>query len=56
MAKQKAKKKKKRKLKKRRNLDVLQMILHCKAGIIKSDIYKRVQNKEIKEMKEQGDG
>jgi len=49
---EKAKKKKKRKLKKRRNLDVLQMILHCKAGIIKSDIYKRVQNKELKEMKE----
>jgi hypothetical protein len=47
------KKSKKRKLKKRRNLDVMQMILHCKAGIIKSDIYKRVQNKSHKEMEEQ---
>ena len=49
----KKKKSKKKRKPKCRNLDVMQMILHCKAGIIKSDIYKRIQNKNHKEMEEQ---
>lgn len=51
--KKKSKNSKKKRKPKCRNLDVLFMILHCKGGTIKSDKFKRLKNKELKEMEEQ---
>ncbi len=52
----KKKNSKKKRKPKCRNIEIMFMLLHCKGGFIKSDKFKRLKNKEQKELKEQKDG